>query len=129
VSTNPVRLQLSRPKCFDLQALSQVTDGLPAINCARPGKWGGRYEVKRWAEHFGEHVFVRDVAHAEALYLGTKNLKATQRALGHAAVASTLRYLRSDIDDVRQGMEAIAEAAQPGTDTARARLADQSLSL
>lgn len=63
----PVRLQLSRRKGFDLQAVSLATNGLPAVNCSRPGKWGNRYEIKRWAEHFGERVFVKDAAHAVAL--------------------------------------------------------------
>lgn len=43
--TKPVRLQLSRRKGFDLQALSIATNGLPAINCARPGKRGNPYKV------------------------------------------------------------------------------------
>lgn len=33
--TVPVRLQLSRRKGFDLQALSQATNGLSAANVAR----------------------------------------------------------------------------------------------
>lgn len=41
----PVRLQLSRRKGFDLQALSRATNGLPAVNVTRPGKWGNRYRV------------------------------------------------------------------------------------
>lgn len=36
----PVRLQLSRSKGFDLQALSRATNGRRAVNCARPG-WAG----------------------------------------------------------------------------------------
>ena len=31
----PVRLQISRRKGFDLQALSIATNGLPAVNVAR----------------------------------------------------------------------------------------------
>ncbi len=38
--TTPLRLQLSRRKGFNLQAVSQATNGLPAVNCSRPGKWG-----------------------------------------------------------------------------------------
>lgn len=41
----PVRLQLSRRKGFSLQTLSLATNGLPAVNCARPGKWGNPYLV------------------------------------------------------------------------------------
>lgn len=38
--TAPVRLQLSRRKGFDLQALSLATNGLPAVVVARPSRWG-----------------------------------------------------------------------------------------
>lgn len=42
--TAPVRLQLSRKKGFDLQALSMATNGLPAVNVTRlrgsAGMWG-----------------------------------------------------------------------------------------
>lgn len=41
----PVRLQLSRRKGFDLQALSLATNGLPAVNVARPSKWGNPFPV------------------------------------------------------------------------------------
>lgn len=41
----PVRLQLSRRKGFDLQALSQATNGLPAVKVARPTKWGNPAKV------------------------------------------------------------------------------------
>jgi integrase len=49
-------------------------------------------------------------AYGNAIYEATRNLKAVQRALGHADIASTMRYLRSDIEDVRAGMEAMARA-------------------
>lgn len=41
----PLRLQLSRRKGFNLQALSRSVNGLPAVNCARPGKWGNPWSV------------------------------------------------------------------------------------
>lgn len=41
----PLRLQLSRRKGFRLQDHSRALNGLPAISCARPGKWGNRYKV------------------------------------------------------------------------------------
>jgi hypothetical protein len=41
----PVRLQLSRRKGFDLQAWSREVNGLGAVNCARPGKWGNPYRI------------------------------------------------------------------------------------
>lgn len=43
--SSPTRLQLSRRKGFDLQALSQATNGLPAVKVARPGKWGNPAKV------------------------------------------------------------------------------------
>ncbi len=43
----PVRLTLSRSKGFSLRALSQATNGLRAINVARPGPWGNPYVVGR----------------------------------------------------------------------------------
>lgn len=43
--SQPERLQLSRRKGFDLQALSIATNGLPAVNCARPGRWGNPFKV------------------------------------------------------------------------------------
>lgn len=36
----PVRLQLSRKRGFNLQALSLATNGLPAVNVARPTRFG-----------------------------------------------------------------------------------------
>lgn len=43
--TRPVRLQLSRRKGFDLQALSLAGNGLPAVVVSRPSKWGNPYKV------------------------------------------------------------------------------------
>lgn len=41
----PVRLRLSRQKGFDLQALSLATNGLPAVNVARPSSWGNPFTI------------------------------------------------------------------------------------
>ncbi|MFC5505118.1 DUF4326 domain-containing protein [Bosea massiliensis] len=41
----PIRLQLSRRKGFDLQAVSQATNGLDAINVARPSILGNPFIV------------------------------------------------------------------------------------
>jgi hypothetical protein len=43
--SSPTRLQLSRRKGFDLQALSQATNGLPAVLVARPGRFGNPFTV------------------------------------------------------------------------------------
>jgi hypothetical protein len=45
VEARPVRLQLSRKRGFNLQALSLATNGLPAVNCARPWTYGNWYVV------------------------------------------------------------------------------------
>lgn len=44
--TKPVRLQLSRRKGFDLQAVSRAANGLPAVNVARPAKWGNPFNLR-----------------------------------------------------------------------------------
>lgn len=43
--TGPIRIQLRRTARFNLQEVSRGLNGLPAINCARPGKWGNPYPV------------------------------------------------------------------------------------
>jgi hypothetical protein len=48
----PVRLQLSRRKGFDLQALSLATNGLPAVNVARPSKWGNPFVMHHPGSQF-----------------------------------------------------------------------------
>jgi hypothetical protein len=45
----PVRLRLSRARGFDLQALSQATNSLPAVSCARPSKWGNPWRARHSA--------------------------------------------------------------------------------
>lgn len=46
MTDRPVRLQLSRRKGFDLQALSLATNGLPAVKVCRPGKWGNPFDFR-----------------------------------------------------------------------------------
>ena len=43
----PQRIQLSRNRGFNLQAVSIALNGLPAVNCARPGKWGNLFVVTK----------------------------------------------------------------------------------
>lgn len=47
---HPVRLQLSRKRGFNLQEHSHAVNGLPAVNVARPTKWGNPWKV-------GERLF------------------------------------------------------------------------
>lgn len=41
----PIRLQLSRKKGFNLQELSRATNGLPAVNVARPSIFGNPFTI------------------------------------------------------------------------------------
>lgn len=45
MTVQPVRLQLSRRKDFRLQELSRATNGLEAVNVARPSKWGNPWKI------------------------------------------------------------------------------------
>lgn len=56
-----VRLQLSRKPGFRLQASSRTANGLPAVKCSRPSKFGNPYrvgepvdraQVRRWGWTF-----------------------------------------------------------------------------
>jgi hypothetical protein len=54
----PVRLRLSRSKGFDLQALSIGTNGLPAVNVARPTIFGNpflHHDVSLAVEAYRRH--------------------------------------------------------------------------
>ncbi|MGY2053262.1 DUF4326 domain-containing protein [Methylobacterium sp. JK268] len=55
----PVRLRLSRRKGFDLQAVSLATNGLPAVNVARPTLFGNPFvhtsDVGQAVEAFRRH--------------------------------------------------------------------------
>jgi len=53
--TKPVRLQLSRKKGFNLQALSIATNGMPAVNVTRQGaqrgKWGNPCRIGMYRDY------------------------------------------------------------------------------
>ena len=53
----PVRLQLSRKKGFSLQALSLETNGLSAVNIARPSIWGNPYDWRVWIDDIPRDIF------------------------------------------------------------------------
>jgi hypothetical protein len=42
---SPVRIRLSRAKGFNLQETSLKLNGLPAVNVARPGRWGNPFKI------------------------------------------------------------------------------------
>jgi len=45
MSTRPIRLRLSRAKGFNLQEHSRAVNGLPAVNCARPSRFGNPFTI------------------------------------------------------------------------------------
>lgn len=47
-AATPERIQLSRRKGFNLQAHSKATNGLEAVNVARPSKWGNPFVVGKF---------------------------------------------------------------------------------
>jgi hypothetical protein len=61
-TVRPVRLQLSRAAGFNLQALSRDTNGLSAVNVARPGKWGNPYTVDNSGTLHPAEMYARKVA-------------------------------------------------------------------
>jgi hypothetical protein len=91
----PVRLQLSRRKGFDLQALSIAANGLSAAKVARPGPFGNPWSVrecaqmldltenaargqvlewfKDWISKANDHEALDDLGH----YCGTREAHAT----------------------------------------------------
>lgn len=54
MAERPVRLRLSRAKGFDLQSLSQATNGLPAVNAARIPFRDGRQIYNEFADEQGK---------------------------------------------------------------------------
>ena len=68
MSATPTRIRLERRAGFNLQEASRKLNGLPAVNCARPGRWGNPFKVNGYAEQptaRGSHYrFIRDNASA-----------------------------------------------------------------
>jgi hypothetical protein len=60
----PARIVLSRRAGFDLQAISQALNGLPAQSVARPGPWGNPFTI---ADVAAELELDKDAAQAEAV--------------------------------------------------------------
>lgn len=78
----PQRIQLKRTRGFRLQEVSRALNGLPAVNVARPTRWGNPFKVKQTnraaVEKFRFWVSVEPLAfpsREEIRYeLGHKNL-------------------------------------------------------
>ena len=60
----PRRIVLSRRAGFDLQAISQALNGLPAQSVARPGPWGNPFTIDAVMAETG---LGKDAAQAEAV--------------------------------------------------------------
>lgn len=92
ISTKPSRLQLSRRKGFDLQALSTSINGREAVHVGRPGPWGNPFVV-------GKHG---DAAYCVDLY---KALLAGLLRVGAdpdiAALERTRRFVAENVDELR----------------------------
>lgn len=48
VNSQPVRLRLSRRAGFKLQHISRQTNGLAAVNVARPSRWGNPFRIAEY---------------------------------------------------------------------------------
>ena len=70
----PQRLQLSRRRGFDLQAVSLALNGLPGKRITRPGPWGNPFTI---AETAARYHLDRDAAQARAVELCAHWLRGT----------------------------------------------------
>jgi hypothetical protein len=57
----PQRIQLQRRAGFNLQEASLVLNGLKAVNCARPSRFGNPYEVKRLGLKLAIELYARTI--------------------------------------------------------------------
>lgn len=62
----PQRITLSRKRGFNLQAASLVLNGLPAVNCARPSKYGNLHRIGFCPVCGAEHTREEAIAEFEA---------------------------------------------------------------
>lgn len=99
--TRPVRLTLSRAKGFDLQALSQAANGLPAVKVTRPGRFGNPFTIEayRRAGYMGSDQQIAPfVVRAFARWLESPDWRAEwdsdESARDRAALLSGLPSLR-----------------------------------
>lgn len=68
MTIRPQRLQLSRRKGFRLQTASRALNGLPAVNVARPSKWGNPYRAAPAVEAGGVRIPEITPAAVDRLY-------------------------------------------------------------
>lgn len=94
MATTPVRLRLSRQAGFDLQRLSEQTNGLPAVNVARPSRWGNPYRIAEFGRAQAIELFAQSLKNAprDLQFLRGRNL-ACWCAPGQACHADILLAL------------------------------------
>ena len=57
--TEPVRIQLSRKKGFNLQEYSRSINGLPAVVVSRPSRWGNIFKIgETFIQEDGESIIL-----------------------------------------------------------------------
>lgn len=61
-NVKPARLQLSRRRGFNLQALSLTTNGLEAVRVCRPSKWGNPFPVSEWGRDIAIAKYRKELA-------------------------------------------------------------------
>lgn len=88
-------------------ALQRKGESYPFTQSGWRRAWG-RALIEAGIEDFRFHD-LRHTAGTRALH-AHRNLKTVQRMLGHKDIATTLRYTRSDVEDVRAAMESVEKA-------------------
>jgi hypothetical protein len=88
----PVRLQLSRAKGFNLQAVSMSRNGLPALNVARPGPLGNPFVV-------GEDGTRAECVHLHRMMLGGFLGISTQASIESQRLV--IRYIAENLKVLR----------------------------
>jgi hypothetical protein len=85
----PVRLRLSRAKGFNLQDHSRSVNGLLAVNCARPSKWGNPFVIGLHRKYGRKSALgYRDAPNAA---VAVKSFRAMQEIFGPRADIGELR--------------------------------------
>lgn len=91
ISTQPVRLRLSRRQGFNLQALSKSVNGLEAVHVGRPGPWGNPFVGKH-----GDAVYCVDLY--TALLAGLLRVGADPDV---EALERTRRFVTENVEELR----------------------------
>lgn len=86
----PIRLTLSRKKGFDLQKVSLEANGLTAVNCARPSRWGNPFPVNSERNVFEAVEQFKDILETGGIgYLNADNIRRELRCKNLACWCKT----------------------------------------